>query len=282
MQFAGVLQLTWSIMRALVFEHVPLALGMPMRRMSRAMLHVYCAAVLGCGSANPSDVLPAQGCREESDAVFCARHQRVCGSVTSLDNCGSVRTVPSCGTCGSADARDGGSGRGEADAGTQCPVSNRDPPNLFPNGDFECGSESFQSSGGNGRVDFVAGRTGKALRLTVAPGVFNNEFTSSWRFRLEQSGVYCARAFVRGSATTVVLRLYVGPPGAAMGEMFSMPGPRGLWSMLPPTVTAIQAAGMAGDEAFLVFADSSPSVGATIEVDDVDVWLSRDGSCRER
>jgi hypothetical protein len=52
--------------------------------------------------------------------------------------------------------------------------------------------------------------------------------------------------------------------------------------MLPPTVTAIQAAGMAGDEAFLVFADSSPSVGATIEVDDVDVWLSRDGSCRER
>jgi hypothetical protein len=171
--------------------------------------------------------------------------------------------------------RDGGSGRGEADAGTQCPVSNRDPPNLFPNGDFECGSESFQSSGGNGRVDFVAGRTGKALRLTVAPGVFNNEFTSSWRFRLEQSGVYCARAFVRGSATTVVLRLYVGPPGAAMGEMFSMPGPRGLWSMLPPTVTAIQAAGMAGDEAFLVFADSSPSVGATIEVDDVDVHHAR-------
>ncbi len=271
-------------MRARGFRPDPLALEIP--RLSRVMLHVCCAAVMGCGSSDSSDARPAQECRAESDAVLCARHQRVCGSVTSLDNCGTVRTVPSCGTCGSdsrPDARDGGSGRGEADAGTACPVSNRDPPNLFPNGDFECGSTvSFQSSGGNGRVEFVSGRTGKALRFTVAPGAFNNEFISSRRFRLEQSGLYCARASVRGSATTFVLRLYVGPPGAAMGEMFSMPGPRGDWSLLPPTSTAIQVPGRGGDEGFLVFADSSRIVGATIEVDDVDVWLSRDGSCRDR
>lgn len=38
-------------------------------------------------------------CTAESDASFCARVGKACGSVTAADNCGTSRTVASCGTC---------------------------------------------------------------------------------------------------------------------------------------------------------------------------------------
>jgi hypothetical protein len=233
-------------------------------------------AFMGCG---PFDMMN-ETCRAESDAAFCARFERACGTVVNLDNCGARRTVLSCGTC--AGTSDAGRQAPESDGGMSCSEPIRTPANLFPNGDFECGSTPpFQSSGGSGRVAFVQGRAGRALRFTVAPGLNNNEFATS-PFRLEQAGTYCARAYVRGSATAIVLRLYVGPPGAALGEMFVVPGPKANWSKLPPTLNAVQVLARAGDEGLLVFADPNHGAGATIEVDDVDVWLSQDGLCRER
>jgi hypothetical protein len=172
---------------------------------------------------------------------------------------------------------------GGVDAGPSCGAPPRSPPNLAADGDFECGATpAFQSTGGGGRVDFVPGRSGRALRLTVAPGLFNNEFASTWRLQVRRAGVYCARAFVRGSTSAVSLRFYLGPPGSAAGQMFDMPGPWASWSRLPPTLTAVQVNGQVGDEGLLVFSDTTHTTGATIEVDDVDVWRSDDGSCRER
>jgi hypothetical protein len=40
-------------------------------------------------------------CSAESDAAFCSRLAKTCGSVTAADNCGTSRTVTNCGTCGS-------------------------------------------------------------------------------------------------------------------------------------------------------------------------------------
>src|SRR5262249_28025531 len=40
------------------------------------------------------------GCTPETDAAFCTRLGKACGSVTAADNCGASRTVASCGTCG--------------------------------------------------------------------------------------------------------------------------------------------------------------------------------------
>jgi len=41
----------------------------------------------------------ANSCVPETDAAFCARLAKGCGTVTAPDNCGSSRTVASCGTC---------------------------------------------------------------------------------------------------------------------------------------------------------------------------------------
>lgn len=171
---------------------------------------------------------------------------------------------------------------GAVDAGVVCAPSRRLPENVAFNGDFECaGPAPFTSSGGGGRVDVIAGRSGRALRFTVAPGLFNNEFSSTWRFRVSRAGVWCARAYVKGTATAVSLRLYLGPPGTAAGEMFDQPGPLASWARVPPTLAAVNAMGQVGDEGFLVFSDTTRTPGATIEVDDVDVWRSDDGLCRE-
>lgn len=170
---------------------------------------------------------------------------------------------------------------GAPDAGLVCPTSTVMPRNHALNGDLECGALPFQSSGGGGRVELVPGRNGRAVRFTVSAGLFNNEFTSTWRFRVTQAGTWCARAFVKGSASVISLRLYLGPPGTAAGEVFDLPGPLSSWSRLPPTLAAVSATGQVGDEGFLVFVERSHTPGATIEVDDVDVWRSADGQCRD-
>lgn len=171
---------------------------------------------------------------------------------------------------------------GVLDAGVACPRSTVMPQNHAFNGNFECGGAlPFQSSGGGGRVESIVGRTGRAVRFTVAAGLFNNEFTSTWRFQVSQAGTWCASAFVKGTASVISMRLYLGPPGTAAGEVFDLPGPLAGWARLPPTLTAVNAMGQVGDEGFLVFLDRTHTAGATIEVDDVDVWRSTDGQCRE-
>src|SRR5690606_15691942 len=51
-----------------------------------------------CGAAGPN-VCGSGTCPPESDAQFCARLGRDCGSVTNFDNCGTARTVSFCGEC---------------------------------------------------------------------------------------------------------------------------------------------------------------------------------------
>jgi hypothetical protein len=48
------------------------------------------------------------GCTPETDAAFCTRLAKNCGSVTASDNCGASRTVSSCGTCSSPQTCGGG------------------------------------------------------------------------------------------------------------------------------------------------------------------------------
>jgi hypothetical protein len=50
----------------------------------------------------PNFEIAASGsCVRESDAAFCARRGKNCGSVTGTDNCGAARTVSNCGSCAS-------------------------------------------------------------------------------------------------------------------------------------------------------------------------------------
>jgi hypothetical protein len=53
--------------------------------------------------------IPGGSCIAESDASFCARQHKSCGTVAGTDNCGKSRTVSSCGSCSSGTSC-GGSG----------------------------------------------------------------------------------------------------------------------------------------------------------------------------
>jgi hypothetical protein len=52
--------------------------------------------------------IPAGTCTPESNASFCSRRAKNCGSVTGTDNCGATRTVSSCGTCTTGNTCGGG------------------------------------------------------------------------------------------------------------------------------------------------------------------------------
>jgi hypothetical protein len=230
--------------------------------------------LVACG---PMSEAPSPGCRPASGQCVGAVMPPLRVDAGNFD--AGVREVDA-----GAPRRDAGEARDASvpDAGIACPRSAVTPQNHAVNGDFECeGSLPFVSSGGGGRVELIPGRTGRAARFTVAAGLFNNEFTSTWRFQVTQAGTWCARAFVRGEAAVISMRLYLGPPGTAAGEVFDVPGPLSAWSRLPPTLTAVNAMGQVGDEGFLVFRDRTQTPGATIEVDDVDVWRSADGQCRD-
>jgi hypothetical protein len=56
----------------------------------------------------PNFDIPAATCTAESDASFCSRRSKNCGTVSGTDNCGKFRTVSSCGTCGSGNSCGGG------------------------------------------------------------------------------------------------------------------------------------------------------------------------------
>jgi poly(beta-D-mannuronate) lyase len=57
-----------------------------------------CVAPQTCGGGGTANVCGGVACTPETDATFCLRLGKTCGSVTGADNCGTTRTV-ACGTC---------------------------------------------------------------------------------------------------------------------------------------------------------------------------------------
>jgi hypothetical protein len=55
-----------------------------------------CTSPQTCGGGGTANVC---ACAAETNAQFCSRLGKNCGSVTAADNCGTTRTVSSCGTC---------------------------------------------------------------------------------------------------------------------------------------------------------------------------------------
>lgn len=257
-----------------------------MTRMILVMALAACGAVVeqeppSCSAATCAGCCSSSGeCRACSVTPTSARDAGL-GIDVALVDAGSDAGVRPDGGPGDAGATD--AGVLEVDAGKPCGSLIRLPPNQATDGELECAAVSaFRSLGGSGRVELIPGRSGAGLRFTTASGLFNNEFTSTWTFRVTRAGRHCASAFVRGSATAITMRLYLGPTGTAAGEQFDLPGPLTSWTRVPPTVRVVSAMGQPGDVGFLVFVDKNHLPGATIEVDDLDVWRSEDGTCGER
>lgn len=255
-----------------------------------------------CGPENCAGCCTATGvCIEVPAASTCGKNGAQCGVCQVDQQCtsGSCRslTVADAGVdagvllvdAGQLVSIDAGSDAGidagttvVIDAGVSCPGSNLRPANLVVNGDFECtGGPAFKALG-QGQVSATLGRTGQGQRLTVGAGLYGNEFSTTWHHRIERTGTYCVRAFVRGSASTITLRIYAGAGGAAIGHMFMQPGPLTSWQRLPPTLPALSFMANADDDVFFSLSDPSGTVGSTIEVDDLDLFRSEDGTCRDR
>jgi peptidoglycan/xylan/chitin deacetylase (PgdA/CDA1 family) len=66
-----------------------------------------CTSPQTCGGGGTANVCGTV-CTAETNAQFCARLGKNCGSVTAADNCGTSRTVSSCGTCTSPQTCGGG------------------------------------------------------------------------------------------------------------------------------------------------------------------------------
>jgi peptidoglycan/xylan/chitin deacetylase (PgdA/CDA1 family) len=58
-----------------------------------------CTAPKTCGGGGTANVCGSTTCTPETNAAFCTRLGKNCGSVTANDNCGKSRTVSSCGSC---------------------------------------------------------------------------------------------------------------------------------------------------------------------------------------
>jgi peptidoglycan/xylan/chitin deacetylase (PgdA/CDA1 family) len=66
-----------------------------------------CTSPATCGGGGTANVC-GTSCTAETNAAFCSRLGKNCGSVTANDNCGTSRTVSSCGTCTSPATCGGG------------------------------------------------------------------------------------------------------------------------------------------------------------------------------
>ena len=91
-------------------------------------------------------------CAPESDADFCARRGKNCGSVTANDNCGTARTITNCG--GPCDPNSADSGVIPADSGVIPADSGANPADSGANpsdsGVNPSGGANPSDSGANG------------------------------------------------------------------------------------------------------------------------------------
>jgi subtilisin family serine protease len=127
----------------------------------------------------------AASCTAESDASFCSRLGKNCGTVTANDNCGTSRTVSSCGSCTSPQTCGGGgtanvcgsSCTAESDAafctrlGKNCGTVTASDNCGTSRTVSSCGScTSPQTCGGGGTANVCGGGSGPACAAAYAQG----------------------------------------------------------------------------------------------------------------
>ena len=149
-------------------------------------------------------------CTGESDASFCSRLAKNCGSVTGTDNCGASRTVTSCGTCTSpATCGSGGSAN----------VCGGSTANLFANPTFASGTASWTHYGSSGAS--IAGATtaqnGDSKSLKYSIGTYSG---STWdnqqlyQVKTANGAPYTVKAyFVKAEGSTKTVTMYCSENG---------------------------------------------------------------------
>jgi hypothetical protein len=191
--------------------------------------------------------------------------------------------------CGpSSGGNDGGTDGGNS----TCDGAAKSPPNLIHDNGFECADQNTADwSSVFGTLDFPTGsaHTGSTnARITAGS---NGDARFAYNLDVADNAgmsTICLNAYVKGTTPFMRMRLLTSG-GSTMEYDFSAPGGSS-WQRAPPSVGInLDAANLGAMKMQLVFesqvgrSDGMNSVaGDTLEIDDVDAWISTDGHCRER
>lgn len=173
---------------------------------------------------------------------------------------------------------------GPADAGVDagsgsCSDAAKTPPNLVPNSGFECGDKGWSPQTGalTADADARSGKQSAKLVSTTAGG----KFATTVPIVTSASGkTYCAVAYFKGTVSDAQLSVLEDKGGSVVDYTFSTPVASTNWLRVPPS-TNLEVRAAAGSKLYVRMVMRTLSANNTLLVDDVDVWESADGLCKE-
>jgi hypothetical protein len=176
----------------------------------------------------------------------------------------------------------GGAGGGAGGGSGSCPNAVKTPPNLLANSGFECGDMGWSPQSGT-LAAVTDARTGSQAAKLLATGTTPaGKFATTVPFVTSASGkVYCAIAYLKGSVANAQLSVLEDKGGSVIDHTFSTPLANDTaWVRTPPSIN-LDVPAAAGSKLYLRAVMKDPKANDTLFVDDIDVWESIDGKCKE-
>jgi hypothetical protein len=173
----------------------------------------------------------------------------------------------------------GGTGGGAGGGSGNCSGAAKTPPNLVPNNGFECGDMGWSPQSGTLSADTDA-RTGTQSAKLVATAA-GGKFAVTLPVVTSASGkTYCAVAYLKGTVADAQLSVLEDKGGSVIDHTFSTPVASTTWLRTPPSTTLGVPAAV-GSKLYVRLLMRTPNANDTLLVDDVDLWESSDGQCKE-
>ncbi len=192
---------------------------------------------------------------------------------------GMVAGLVACGpTPSGQDAGTGGGGGG----GGNCAGAAKTPANLVPNPGFECGDMGWSPQSGTLAADPDAHTGSQSAKLVATGATPAGKFAATLPVVASASGkTYCATAYLKGSIADAQLSVLEDKGGTVIDHTFSMPVMGSTtWLRTPPTIN-LDVPAAAGSKLYVRVLMRTPKATDTLFVDDVDLWESTDGKCKE-
>lgn len=184
--------------------------------------------------------------------------------------------------CGPGSGGNDGGGGGTGGGSGACNGSAKSPPNLVPNSGFECGDMGWSPQTGT-LTAVTDARTGAQAAKLVATGATPaGKFAVTLPFVTSTSGkTYCAVAWLKGTVADAQLSVLEDKGGSVVDHTFSTPVGTSTWLRAPPS-THLEVRAAMGSKLYVRLVMRTPKANDTLIVDDVDVWESADGLCKEQ
>jgi hypothetical protein len=174
----------------------------------------------------------------------------------------------------------GAGGGGGSGGGSACDGAAKNPPNLVPNAGFECGDMGWAPQMGTLDVVTDARSGSKAVKLTASSSGAGVFAYATPILSPAPGDNYCATAWVKGTVGNAKLSILTNNNGVQTDTTFSSPVATSTWIRIPPSLV-LEVPDAKGTKVYVRLLLSQGAAGDTLLVDDVDVWESPDGGCKE-